>query len=168
MNALRDRRVSGPLLLLLMPLLGACRQERLVRDDTVPPFVFRSLNLRQQDQKGQPAWELTSPEARYDLQRRVTVAIKALKADYAEDEGRRQAPAGREDRPREGRPFKQVDSQGTCGLHKGKDKRGRRDNNRGLRQRSDNAGYSKGDNPAGEEAKEGDSRRPQRRTYFVL
>ena len=38
------------------------------------PFVFRSLNLRQQDRQGQPAWELTSPEARYDLRRRVAQA----------------------------------------------------------------------------------------------
>jgi LPS export ABC transporter protein LptC len=80
---LRECRVGSLLLLLLMPLLGSCRQERLVRDTTVPPFVFRSLNLRQQDQKGQPAWELTSPEARYDLQRRVAQATSPRGVIYA-------------------------------------------------------------------------------------
>jgi LPS export ABC transporter protein LptC len=38
------------------------------------PFVFRSLNLRQQNAKGEPAWELTSPEARYDIERRLAQA----------------------------------------------------------------------------------------------
>jgi len=38
------------------------------------PFVFRSLDLRQQDGRGHPAWELTSPEARYDLIRRLAQA----------------------------------------------------------------------------------------------
>jgi LPS export ABC transporter protein LptC len=38
--------------------------------------VFRSLNLRQQDQDGRPTWQLTSPEARYDLRRRVAQALE--------------------------------------------------------------------------------------------
>ena len=38
------------------------------------PFVFRSLNLRQQDADGKPAWEITSPEARYDLTRKEALA----------------------------------------------------------------------------------------------
>ncbi len=80
---LRECRIGSLLLLLLMPLLGSCRQERIVRDTTVPPFVFRSLDLRQQDQKGQPAWELTSPEARYDLQRRVAQATSPRGVIYA-------------------------------------------------------------------------------------
>jgi hypothetical protein len=40
------------------------------------PFVFRSLDLRQQDVLGRPLWELTSPEARYDLRRRVARALQ--------------------------------------------------------------------------------------------
>jgi LPS export ABC transporter protein LptC len=80
---LRACRVGGFLLFSLVPLLGSCRQERLVRDTTVPPFVFRSLNLRQQDPKGQPAWELTSPETRYDLQRRVAQATSPRGVIYA-------------------------------------------------------------------------------------
>lgn len=47
------------------------------------PFVFRSLNLRQQDGKGRPAWELTSPQARYDLQRRVARATEPRGVIYA-------------------------------------------------------------------------------------
>jgi LPS export ABC transporter protein LptC len=38
------------------------------------PFVFRSLDLRQQNGKGEPAWDLTSPEARYDLIRQLAQA----------------------------------------------------------------------------------------------
>jgi hypothetical protein len=36
--------------------------------------VFRSLNLKQQDERGQPTWALTSPEARYDIRHRVAQA----------------------------------------------------------------------------------------------
>jgi hypothetical protein len=39
------------------------------KQETVEPFLFRSLDLRQQDGKGLPAWSLTSPEARYDINR---------------------------------------------------------------------------------------------------
>ncbi len=35
------------------------------------PFVFRELNLRRQDQQGRPLWELSSPETRYDLRRKL-------------------------------------------------------------------------------------------------
>lgn len=38
------------------------------------PFVFRSLNLRQEAPDGTPAWEITSPEARYDLSSKVAQA----------------------------------------------------------------------------------------------
>jgi LPS export ABC transporter protein LptC len=40
------------------------------------PFVFRSLNLQQHNLLGQPTWNLTSPEARYDLGRRVAQASR--------------------------------------------------------------------------------------------
>jgi LPS export ABC transporter protein LptC len=36
--------------------------------------VFRSLDLRQQNGTGEPAWDLTSPEARYDLIRQLAQA----------------------------------------------------------------------------------------------
>ena len=57
-------------------LLTACSSSKpIVQDDNAPPFVFRSLDLRQQDQRGRPAWSLTSPEARYDLRRQVAQAV---------------------------------------------------------------------------------------------
>ncbi|MCP9926960.1 LPS export ABC transporter periplasmic protein LptC [Cyanobium sp. CH-040] len=37
----------------------------------VQPFVFRALNLRQQDPQGRPLWRLSSPETRYDLSRKL-------------------------------------------------------------------------------------------------
>ena len=51
-----------------LPIQGCSRAA--VKPPKPQPFVFRSLDLRQQDAKGQPSWELTSPEARYDLQGR--------------------------------------------------------------------------------------------------
>lgn len=45
------------------------------REPAAPePFLFRSLDLRQQNGKGEPAWDLTSPEARYDLIRQLAQA----------------------------------------------------------------------------------------------
>ena len=52
------------------------------------PFVFRSLDLRQQDQNGQEAWELTSPEARYDIARRLAQARHPKGVIYAAGEPR--------------------------------------------------------------------------------
>lgn len=59
--------------LALLPSLSGC-QERLEQEEPAVPFVFRSLNLRQQDPQGRLAWQLTSPEARYDLSRKVAQA----------------------------------------------------------------------------------------------
>lgn len=57
-------------------LLTACGGGPLNRppETNAPPFVFRALDLRQQDLLGRPTWSLTSPEARYDLRRRVAQA----------------------------------------------------------------------------------------------
>jgi len=68
-------RRYGPWLLgalALVPL--GCSSPPTTFDDGYPPFVFRSLNLKQQDERGQPTWELTSPEALYDIRRRVAQA----------------------------------------------------------------------------------------------
>ncbi|CAK6688299.1 LPS export ABC transporter periplasmic protein LptC [Synechococcus sp. CBW1107] len=65
----------------LVALLGCERKATKPKDPQ--PFVFRSLNLRQQDGKGRPAWELTSPQARYDLQRRVARATEPRGVIYA-------------------------------------------------------------------------------------
>lgn len=59
--------------LALLPSLSGC-QEHLEQEEPAVPFVFRSLNLRQQDPQGRPAWQLTSPEARYDLSRKMAQA----------------------------------------------------------------------------------------------
>ncbi|MCP9858252.1 MULTISPECIES: LPS export ABC transporter periplasmic protein LptC [unclassified Cyanobium] len=56
-------------------LLPGCGGGEVTRETPPTPFVFRSLNLRQQDVLGRPNWELTSPEARYDLRRRVARAL---------------------------------------------------------------------------------------------
>lgn len=69
---------------LLIGTLVACGRPSTPGDDPSPPFVFRSLNLRQQDSRGQPAWELTSPEARYDIRRRVAQALQPRGVIYAE------------------------------------------------------------------------------------
>ncbi|MFM7652811.1 MAG: LPS export ABC transporter periplasmic protein LptC, partial [Vulcanococcus sp.] len=54
-------------------LLAGCVSR--TREPAPPePFVFRSLDLRQQTGKGEPAWDLTSPEARYDLLRQLAQA----------------------------------------------------------------------------------------------
>ena len=57
-------------------LLTACGGTPLNRSQEAssPPFVFRSLDLRQQDLLGRPTWSLISPEARYDPRRRVAQA----------------------------------------------------------------------------------------------
>jgi LPS export ABC transporter protein LptC len=79
------RSISTAVLLavLLLPL-GACRRSRPpVAADQPPPFVFRSLDLKQQDPSGRPAWQLSSPEARYDLRRRLARADQPRGLIYA-------------------------------------------------------------------------------------
>ncbi|MEB3198946.1 MAG: LPS export ABC transporter periplasmic protein LptC [Synechococcaceae cyanobacterium] len=63
------------LLALLLPALGGCAASRRSSGgDPSPPFVFRALDLRQQDARGNRLWDVTSPEARYDLRRRLAQA----------------------------------------------------------------------------------------------
>jgi len=54
-------------------LLAGCQGQKS-QEPAAQPFVFRSLNLQQHNLLGQPTWSLTSPEARYDLGRRVAQA----------------------------------------------------------------------------------------------
>ena len=76
MTRLASLRARLGLAVLTPLLLTACSSSKpIVQDDNAPPFVFRSLDLRQQDQRGRPAWSLTSPEARYDLRRQVAQAV---------------------------------------------------------------------------------------------
>ena len=62
-------------------LAGCLPQQR--QEPTAPPFVFRSLELRQKDAEGQPSWEITSPEARYDLGRKLAQARELRGLIYA-------------------------------------------------------------------------------------
>jgi LPS export ABC transporter protein LptC len=57
---------------LLVSLSGCVSQAR--KPQPPEPFVFRSLNLRQQSADGQPAWEILSPEASYDITSKVAQA----------------------------------------------------------------------------------------------
>jgi len=57
----------------LSGLLVGCQGQKNP-EPAAQPFVFRSLNLKQHNLLGQPTWTLTSPEARYDLGRRVAQA----------------------------------------------------------------------------------------------
>lgn len=70
--------LAAPLL-----LLTGCGPSQVVSEPPPTPFVFRSLNLRQQDVLGRPNWELTSPEARYDLRRRVARALQPRGVIYS-------------------------------------------------------------------------------------
>ena len=55
-------------------LLGGCVSSKPRVPPSAEPFVFRSLDLEQQDGKGRPAWDLRSPEARYDITRQLAQA----------------------------------------------------------------------------------------------
>ena len=61
--------------LALASLLVGCQGQK-GPEPAAQPFVFRSLNLQQHNLLGQPTWNLTSPEARYDLGRRVAQASR--------------------------------------------------------------------------------------------
>ncbi|MFM7086131.1 MAG: LPS export ABC transporter periplasmic protein LptC [Cyanobium sp.] len=80
-------RSAGLLLVgtIALPLFSGCRSDKGDRsgDSAAPPFVFRTLDLRQQDMGGRPTWRLTSPEARYDLRRQVAQAERPEGTIYA-------------------------------------------------------------------------------------
>jgi LPS export ABC transporter protein LptC len=63
-------------LVALALLLTGCGRTQVPRQEAATPFLFRALDLRQQDVLGRPQWQLTSPEARYDLRRRVARALQ--------------------------------------------------------------------------------------------
>ena len=65
------KRLAGVALALL---ISGCVSSKPKVPTPAEPFVFKSLDLEQQDAKGRPAWNLKSPEARYDISRQVAQA----------------------------------------------------------------------------------------------
>lgn len=63
-------------------LVAACQPVQQP-EQVPPPFVFRTLELRQKDGRGLPSWEITSPEARYDLGRKLATARSLRGLIYA-------------------------------------------------------------------------------------
>ena len=51
--------------------LPSCSSFQEISSTSAPPFVFRSLELSQNKPGGEQLWELSSPEARYELSRRI-------------------------------------------------------------------------------------------------
>lgn len=69
------RHHGAPLALATLLVLSGCGQSsRRDNPSRATPFVFQALNLRQQDSAGRPQWQVISPEARYDLARRLAQA----------------------------------------------------------------------------------------------
>ena len=66
-------RQTGGLLIVFVALVG-CASERPSSTVQSPPFVFRSLKLEQKNKQGLIDWSLNSPEARYELSRRLVRA----------------------------------------------------------------------------------------------
>lgn len=67
--------MSGRWLAALLALALAGCVNRVSSEKPAPPFVFRALNLSHRNSDGSLAWELKSPEARYDLERRLAQAV---------------------------------------------------------------------------------------------
>jgi len=66
-------RMRGVLLITLLLMTG-CVSEKPTSTVQAPPFVFRSLKLEQKTKQGLLDWSLNSPEARYELTRRLVRA----------------------------------------------------------------------------------------------
>ena len=73
----RHAWLSGCLLASL-PLLGGCADGEAPVAVDAPPFVFRSLELEQKSSDGQRDWSLSSPEARYELNKRLVRARRPV------------------------------------------------------------------------------------------
>lgn len=75
-----DHCRGGCLVALL--LLTGCVSEQPAARVQSPPFVFRSLKLEQKTRKGLMDWSLNSPEARYELNRRLVRAVQPVGVLY--------------------------------------------------------------------------------------
>ena len=71
---LAPRGVLVPLAATLLLLAACASKTRNPEATRSTPFVFQALNLRQQDSRGRLLWRVKSPEARYDLSRRLALA----------------------------------------------------------------------------------------------
>ena len=67
-------------------LLAACSSSRHPTIEPTPSFVFRSLDLSQRADNGDRDWDLTSPEARYDLSSRTIRARRPQGILYRDDQ----------------------------------------------------------------------------------
>ena len=67
-------------------LLAACSSSRQPTIEPTPSFVFRSLDLSQRADNGDRDWDLTSPEARYDLSSRTIRARRPQGILYRDDQ----------------------------------------------------------------------------------
>lgn len=87
--------LSTGLVVLGLLLLSGC-QRRPAADPELssPPFVFRTLDLRQQDAQGRPLWAISSSEARYDLRRKLAQASDLRGTIYLEGQPRYRVFAG--------------------------------------------------------------------------
>ena len=74
--SLRCHGARSLVLLLTATVLVGCRSAVVQRQDSTPPFIFRSLDLHQMDPRGDSGWRLTSPEARYDIRRHLARASR--------------------------------------------------------------------------------------------
>ena len=67
-------------------LLSGCSSSRKATVEPTPSFVFRSLDLSQRADDGNRDWDLTSPEARYDLSSRTIRARRPQGILYRDDQ----------------------------------------------------------------------------------
>ena len=67
-------------------LLCGCSTRRPIASEPTPSFVFRSLDLSQRADDGNRDWDLTSPEARYDLSSRTIRARRPQGILYRNDQ----------------------------------------------------------------------------------
>jgi len=79
------RRLRHSALVAALLLVG-CESDQQASAPAAPPFVFRSLELRQKRADGQRDWDLTSPEARYEFNRRLVRASRPEGVLYRDDQ----------------------------------------------------------------------------------